>query len=203
MAPDARAEQIVAVAADHFARHGLAGASMSAIAKDAGVTRALVYHYFPGREALLEAVLQREADRLLAATEPDPALTPAENLRRALTSYLDFFAASRGGVRELYSPASAVSTVRELSDANHVIHVQWLLEHTGQPDTPRARLALGGWLAFVEFTARRTVDDPGVPRDEAVQLCIDALEGVLGRRIDAQPPSSPPGHDPHNEEEQP
>ncbi|MDP9851695.1 helix-turn-helix domain-containing protein [Corynebacterium lowii] len=54
-----RSEQIVRVAAEHFARHGIAGASLSAIARDAGVTRALVYHYFAGKEALLEAVLRR------------------------------------------------------------------------------------------------------------------------------------------------
>lgn len=185
MAPDARARQIVAVAADHFARDGVTAASMSAIAKDAGVTRALLYHYFPGREALLEAVLQREADRLLAATRPDPALAPGENLRRALTVYLDFFAASRGGVRELYSAASAVPAVRQLADANHAVHVRWLLDHTGQPDTPQTRLALGGWLAFVEFAARQAIAAPDVPRDDLVRLCITALEGVLGQRFDS------------------
>ena len=183
LAPDVRAAQIVEVAAQHFARDGVAGASTIAIARDAGVTRALVYHYFPGREALLAAVLHREADQLLAATEPDPALEVGANLRRALTAYLDAFAASRGALRELYTPASAVPTVRELARANHLIHMQWLLEQTGLPDTTQARLAIGGWLAFVEFVARQSVDSPDVPREGVVDLCVAALEGALGQRL--------------------
>jgi AcrR family transcriptional regulator len=43
-------EQIVEVAASHFAREGFEGLSVPAIAADADVTRALVYHYFPGQQ---------------------------------------------------------------------------------------------------------------------------------------------------------
>lgn len=179
MNPADRSEQIVRVAAGHFARDGVASASMSAIAKDAGVTRALVYHYFPGKEALLNAVLRRESGLLLEATRPDPALSARENLERALGAYLDFFAASSGGVRELYSPASRVPTVREPADANHEVHVRWLLDYSDADDTPRARLALGAWLAFVELAARQTVGGDDVTRDEVVDLCISTLEGAM------------------------
>lgn len=179
MSPADRSEQIVGVAAEHFARDGIAGASMRAIASDAGVTRALVYHYFPGKEALLNAVLRREAELLLEATRPDPALGARANLRRALGAYLDFYEASRGGVRELYSPASTVPAVGELAESNHEVHVQWLLGSTEVQDTPRARLALGGWLAFVEYTVRQSVDAGKGTRAEVIDLCISTLEGAL------------------------
>ncbi|OUZ10304.1 hypothetical protein BHE97_08115 [Aeromicrobium sp. PE09-221] len=184
MRAEDRSEQIVRVAAEHFTRDGVAGASMSAIAKDAGVTRALVYHYFSGKEALLEAVLHAESDRLLEATRPDPALSARENLQRALGAYLNFFAASGGAVRELYTAAAAVPTVQELSQANHQLHMRWLLEHAGQPDTPRTRLALGGWLAFVEFTARQSVEAGGLVREQVIDLCITTLEGALETSFD-------------------
>ncbi|MWB99325.1 TetR family transcriptional regulator [Agromyces sp. MMS17-SY077] len=188
MSPADRSEQIVRVAAEHFARDGIAGASMRAIATDAGVTRALVYHYFPGKEALLNAVLRRESDLLLEATRPDPALSARANLRRALGAYLEFFEASRGGVRELYSPASTVPAVSELAEANHGVHVRWLLGYTEAQDSPRARLALGGWLAFVEYTARQSVDGGNVARADVVDLCISTLEGALGTSLtDLQP----------------
>ncbi|MFF2050430.1 TetR/AcrR family transcriptional regulator [Leifsonia sp. NPDC058194] len=191
MNPGERSDQIVRVAAEHFARDGVAGASMSAIAKGAGVTRALVYHYFPGKEALLDAVLRRESGLLLEATRPDPALGLRANVGRALGAYLDFFAASRGGVRELYSPASSVPTVRELAEANHDVHVTWLLEYADTADTPRTRLALGGWLAFVEFAARQSVDAGGDTRAEVIDLCIATLEGALQTRFtDSRPISS-------------
>lgn len=153
---------------------------MSAIASDAGVTRALIYHYFSGKEALLNAVLRRESDLLLEATRPDPALSARANLRRALGSYLEFFAASRGGVRELYTPASSVLAVGELAEANHQMHVQWLLGYANAQDTPQVRLALGGWLAFVEYAARQSVVGGKVAPADVIDLCLCALEGALG-----------------------
>ena len=46
LSPEERRAQIIAVAAQHFARDGVVGTSMSAVAKDAGVARTLIYHYF-------------------------------------------------------------------------------------------------------------------------------------------------------------
>ena len=67
---------------------------MSAIARDAGGTRALVYHYFPGKESLLTAVLEREAGLVLLATEPDPGLPQRANLDRALSAFFEHFTAA-------------------------------------------------------------------------------------------------------------
>ena len=70
--PDARCDQIIEVAAVRSIRDGYVGASMSAVAGDAGVARPLVYHSFRGKSALLKAVLMREAEALLEAMRPDP-----------------------------------------------------------------------------------------------------------------------------------
>ena len=67
MEPHEREEQILKIAAEHFARRGVLGASMSAIARDAGITRALLYHYFPGKDSLAAAVTRREANAVLEA----------------------------------------------------------------------------------------------------------------------------------------
>lgn len=182
--PEQRRAQIIDVATVHFSRDGVAKASMSAIAKDAGITRALVYHYFPGKERLLEAVLEREASRVLLATAPDPALSPRQNLENALEAYFDHFAASSGGVRELYAPtATTASTATGLAAANHTVQVDRLLTATDTTDTDEARLALGAWLAFVEYTARHAAPDPRFRRQRLITLCVTALESVLGQPL--------------------
>ncbi|WP_413040505.1 TetR/AcrR family transcriptional regulator [Rothia dentocariosa] len=56
LTPAQREEQILQVAAAHFAQHGVVAACMSSIAREAGITRALLYHYFPGKESLAAAV---------------------------------------------------------------------------------------------------------------------------------------------------
>lgn len=185
LSPEQRRQQIVDVAGEQFARHGVAGASMSAIARDAGVTRALVYHYFPGKESLLEAVLRQEADRLLAATAPNAGVPPRENVERALNAYFDHFAASAGGVRELYTASASSSVpVTQLAAANHAVQIDRLLAGTETADTPANRLAFGAWLAFVEFAARHLEETTGgVEREQALRLCLSALESVIGRSL--------------------
>lgn len=184
MPPERRREQIVEVAARHFSRDGVADASMSAIARDAGVTRALVYHYFSGKSSLLDAVLRREADRLLAVTAPDPERSPRENLECALVAFFDYFAASSGSVRELYAPTGAAAPViADLIAANHSVQAKRVLQLTQSEDTKETRVMVGAWLAFVGYVARAAGDDPVLPRERLIDLCRRALEAALGRTL--------------------
>jgi AcrR family transcriptional regulator len=76
LAPAERTPQILAAALEEFAERGYAGASMAAAAARAGVTKGLIYHYFPGKADLFKAVVRscvqpvfNEAERLIAAFE--------------------------------------------------------------------------------------------------------------------------------------
>lgn len=190
LTPDARAEQIVKVASEHFARHGYGGVSLSEIAVEAGVARALVYHYFPGKGALLEAVLRREGEALLAATAPDPTLPASANLARALDAYLLRFRSSEGELRGLCAPQAATSSiVAEITASNHAVQTNRLLGILGLDETPRIRLALAAWLAFVEEAARISTSVAEVSHAEVVALCLDALQASVGDTV----PSSAPG----------
>ncbi|MGX1806091.1 TetR/AcrR family transcriptional regulator [Nocardia sp. NPDC055321] len=59
-------EQILAAAQDEFELIGIRRASMSDIAKRAGLGRATVYRRFPGKDSLVEAVGAREMMAVLA-----------------------------------------------------------------------------------------------------------------------------------------
>jgi TetR/AcrR family transcriptional regulator len=52
--------KILKAARDQFAARGFGGARMEAIAKGAGVTRQLLYHYFPSKDVLFEEVLAQK-----------------------------------------------------------------------------------------------------------------------------------------------
>ncbi len=191
MDADARRAQIVRVAAEHFGRDGVAAASMSAIAREAGVTRALVYHYFAGKEPLLAAVLEAEAQRLLVATAPLPELSPADNVARALDAYLDFYGSSTGELRAFYAGHSSALDAEEIADGNHAHHLAWLSELSGREDSPALRLALTGWLALVQAVARGAVGHDAPRRGELIALCLAALEGLLGTPLS---PTTPAPH---------
>ncbi|MCW1402528.1 TetR/AcrR family transcriptional regulator [Novosphingobium sp.] len=65
-------DRILATARDAFAEHGFDGARLDSIAKAAGVTKQLVYHYFKTKEELYSVVLDRVSDEVLAMLDsPD------------------------------------------------------------------------------------------------------------------------------------
>ncbi|ABE36534.1 bacterial regulatory s, tetR family protein [Paraburkholderia xenovorans LB400] len=74
-----------------FSAHGLAGARIDDIARAAGVTKQLVYHYFTSKEALFASVLDESAQDVLAdllALELDH-LPPVDGLRVLLRHGFD------------------------------------------------------------------------------------------------------------------
>ncbi len=74
-----------------FSENGLAGARVDDIARAAGVTKQLVYHYFTSKEALFASVLDESAQDVLAdllALELDH-LPPVEALRLLLRHGFD------------------------------------------------------------------------------------------------------------------
>ncbi len=56
-----RRKQLTEAAFEILKTHGIAGTTFDKVAKEAGVSKGVVQHYFPGKEALFEAVL-REAN---------------------------------------------------------------------------------------------------------------------------------------------
>lgn len=87
---DAKRAAILKAAAHLFAREGYDRASMNAVARACGISKANIYHYWDGKEALLFDLLDSHlADlraRILDVT-PDPA-DPEAALRRAVTEVL-------------------------------------------------------------------------------------------------------------------
>ena len=74
-APTGKAESILAAAQRTFLASGFGAASMDAIAREAGASKATVYAYFAGKEELFGAVVARESERYaegFTAGELDP-----------------------------------------------------------------------------------------------------------------------------------
>ncbi len=61
---EATKKQILDAAEEEFAKHGLSGARIEAIANRAGVTTAMIHYYFDNKEGLYKTVLQRPATEM-------------------------------------------------------------------------------------------------------------------------------------------
>jgi AcrR family transcriptional regulator len=82
--------QLIAAATDLFAGQGYEGTSIEALLEATGMSRGALYHHFPGKEALFEAVLENvEADlaaHVLEAAEKPGA--PNASLRAGCVAWL-------------------------------------------------------------------------------------------------------------------
>lgn len=74
--------RLLELAVARFAEQGYRSTSVSSIAREAGVTQAAVYAYFPNKEALFEAAVDRDAAGLIAAAraELDEGLPLADQI---------------------------------------------------------------------------------------------------------------------------
>ncbi|MEU1472615.1 helix-turn-helix domain-containing protein [Streptomyces sp. NPDC005761] len=90
-----------------FLQHGV-GASLDAVAKEAGVGAGTLYRHFPTREALLAAVLQTRSEELVARSEDIARLGDAsEALRQWLRAMEEYFSAFSGLPEPLMAAARA------------------------------------------------------------------------------------------------
>ncbi|KPQ07817.1 MAG: TetR/AcrR family transcriptional regulator [Rhodobacteraceae bacterium HLUCCA12] len=94
-ATDFRQKQqaILSSAAAVLAEHGIDRASMAQIAAQAGVSKALLYHYYPGRDALVFAIIRdhlRRLDAAIAAARA-PGRDPEAQLGALIGAVLEIY----------------------------------------------------------------------------------------------------------------
>src|ERR1700752_4183635 len=71
LSPDDRRNELLALGAEVFGQRPYDDVRIDEIAERAGVSRALMYHYFPDKRAFFAAVVKDEADRLYETTNKD------------------------------------------------------------------------------------------------------------------------------------
>lgn len=78
-------------AAQVFAEQGMEKASMSQIATVAQVSKALLYHYYPSKDALIFAIIMTHLEGLdqAIADADDPSLPPPQRLRKLVGAVLE------------------------------------------------------------------------------------------------------------------
>ncbi|MEZ3182108.1 TetR/AcrR family transcriptional regulator [Streptomyces pimonensis] len=187
MGVEERRQQLIGVALELFSRRSPDEVSIDEIASRAGISRPLVYHYFPGKLSLYEAALRRAAEDLASRFE-EPREGPLwPRLRRVMARFFDFvdehgpgFAAlMRGGPAVSAGGACSMSTVsatNALIDSVRQAAYDQMLSHMGVvgPAPARLELVVRSWISLVESTALIWLDGRRVPREELeVQLVQD------------------------------
>ncbi|MET9419718.1 TetR/AcrR family transcriptional regulator [Streptomyces sp. NPDC006540] len=177
MGVEERRQQLIGVALELFSHRSPDDVSIDEIAAAAGISRPLVYHYFPGKQSLYEAALRRAADEL-AARFQEPREGPlGARLLRVMGRFFDFVDEHGPGFSALMrgGPAVGSSTAHAMIDEVRQAARDQILRHLGI-DRPSARLELvvRSWVSLAESTALIWLDGRRVPRAELeLQLVHD------------------------------
>jgi AcrR family transcriptional regulator len=157
--------------------------SIDDLARAAGVSKGLLYHYFPTKRDLYVAALELAARRLLDATITDRTGTPEAQLRRGLSTYLDFVerhgkayvALMRGGIGSDPQVAAILEETRRTFAARIMDSVPHEVKR------PLLQTALRGWIGFVEATSIDWVAHRAVERDDLVELLAATIFDAAAR----------------------
>jgi AcrR family transcriptional regulator len=188
MRSDERREQLLRAGAELLSERAYYEVSIDEIAAAAGVSKGLLYHYFPTKKDFLLAALERGqqqlAERMTFAGDLDPLSQFAAGLAGFLDhveeqprTYISIF--RRGG-----GPDPEIAAVLE-STRNMQLRI--LLEGmTRMPGTPTAgkgraalEIAAQGWSFLVEGAVLRWLEHGGIEREELEDMLRRALFGVL------------------------
>ena len=142
---DERRRRLLEHGAELFARHSYDELSMAGLARAAGVSKALLYHYFPSKQAYFSAVLAEGAAELASVVAVDAP--PAEQL--------DAFLALGRAARRRPTPtfvrgaAPEVRDVMELIRGHTAERIFAAPRRRADPAAPHrgARRGCGSWTA--------------------------------------------------------
>jgi AcrR family transcriptional regulator len=201
LSTDARREQLLASGAQLLAARPFDEVSIEEIAGAAGVSKGLLYHYFPTKKDFLIAAIERGQEELAELTAPDPGLPPAEQLGASLDNFLDFveqheaaysaiFRSRGGGDPEIQAVLEAGRQQR--MDAVIDSLASWEAAPASVERTPTLETAVQGWFFFVEGAVLRWLERRDLERDELRELLGMALIGSLqaAESVAAASPSS-------------
>ena len=186
---DERHRQLLDAGTALFAEHAYEEISMRQIAQAAGVSKALLYHYFPSKLDLFKAAVAEAAQTLTRLIEPSGSGSPLEQLTASLDAYLAWIGANARTWRKLMQSAATLPEARELVEGFRAQTLQRVVaELTGADEPPPAlRTALQGWLGYLDAAILDWTARQDLPRETVRDLLVAAFGAALFAAQQADP----------------
>jgi AcrR family transcriptional regulator len=185
-----RRAQLVGLALELFGAHAYDELSVDDLARLGGVSKGLLYHYFPTKRDLYVAALRLAAERLLAQTAAPDALPPAARLAEGLDRYLTFVeshsrsfrALLQGGIGSDPEVAAVVEETRQ-AFADRLLQGLAPVAAGGavELDAPLARVLVRAWVGAVEAASLAWLSTRDVARAEVQRLLVRALVALVAQ----------------------
>ena len=163
------------------------------IAERAGVSRALMYHYFPDKRAFFAAVVKAEGDRLFEATNTPPswrARRCSSSCARVCWRICTTTSLHPHGAWAAYvGQGTSDPVLRGIEDTDNERQINRLMDRMNETlggglDSKverDVRITMYGWLAMTMEMCRQRIMDPSIDAGQIADTCAHALLDMVGR----------------------
>ncbi|MFI7707670.1 TetR/AcrR family transcriptional regulator [Nonomuraea sp. NPDC049480] len=180
---DRRREELMAAALELFSTRDAEDVSIDDVASAAGASRALVYHYFGGKQELYVAALKSAAEQLESRLRPQEGGRPLDELASGLRRYFDFVEEHAAGFAALLrgGPANRTGEVGEIVDGVRRRLFRLIQKQMGvEEPSPVLRTTLRSWIASVETAGLDWLEHRDIERPTLERMLIDHMVALLG-----------------------
>ncbi|MFL6145332.1 MAG: TetR/AcrR family transcriptional regulator [Labedaea sp.] len=182
LAPDERRRQLIGVGLAMLTTRPIHQITVDEVARTAGISRSLLFHYFPTKQEYHAAVVRAASRRLLRQIAPDHEEPGEAALRAIVEDYVRYIERRREPYVALFRGPGADDWVRSIHEDTQDALARRVLSALGGPPPPAAvELVVRAWWSFAEelavnWTGRQPANSDGL---------VDLLLTTLHRVIDA------------------
>ncbi|HEY1286336.1 MAG TPA: TetR/AcrR family transcriptional regulator [Solirubrobacterales bacterium] len=187
MRTDERREQLLNAGVGLLAGRPHQDISIEEIADAAGVSKGLLYHYFPTKKDFILAALDRGQIELAERLQPDISLPPEQQLIGSIDAFLDYVEEHTTAYVTIFKVGGEDPEIAEALEAGRRETLATLLaglrgwDESPVSTEPSAALetAAQGWLFFVEGAVLRWLEHGDLDRRQLRTMLVTAFVGAL------------------------
>jgi AcrR family transcriptional regulator len=156
--------------------------SPDAVARAVGVSKALVFHYFPTKRHLQVAIVRDAAADLLARLDiTNRRLLPAdEGLRTGLEAFVSFIEEQPENYLAIARSVGSDPQLKAVFEETRNAIVQGILDAMGVTGPPSGlRIVIRGYIAMVEEAVLHWLEAGDVPREDLIGFLERAATTML------------------------
>ena len=182
LAADDRRRQLLGIGLSKLVDKPIQDLSMDEVAAEAGISRGLLFHYFPTKTDYYVACIAAAGRRMLRNTAPDPTAPGAEQVSSMVRLMVEQIERRRAFYLSLvHGTGAGDARVAQVYESVRAGQTDRVMRALGLEDAARA--VVHAWWAYVEDLAVTWSADPPrrrqVDRDWVVGHAVDALRSLL------------------------
>src|SRR5436305_5521189 len=187
---DERRAQLLEVGLELFSTHPYDEVRTDQVAVRAGVSRGLLYHYFPTKRDFYVDVVRAAIADAYEFSEPDQSLPPLERLRASVDAWLDYVESNAAGFLTTYGAGIGTDPeVRAIVEAGEARQAARIVEQVagGADVPPILEVAVRGWITLSVATVADWLEQRMLERELLRDFLVNALVSLITAAAQADP----------------